>query len=168
MKLRLVDILGVAAILCLSGIVLYPIFATAKHRNLKSCRSRLHQLTASLIMYSGDNDDRLPPRDAWMDAAVQAHNDAVKHGPRLSEEQFRCDVVVRAEMPGIGYAFNSLLDGKKYSEITDSAKTILLYDSINFGRNASDPLLSLPKPGRHGGHNTVAYADGHTASEKHK
>lgn len=42
----------------------------------------------------------------------------------------------------------------------------MIYDSINYGRNASDPKTSLPKPGRHKGVNVIAFADGHARAVK--
>ena len=57
-----------------------------------------------------------------------------------------------------GVAFNAALSRAKPPK--DPAKTPLVYDSVNPIRNASDQVTSLPSPGRHGGKNTIAYADG--------
>lgn len=73
---------------------------------------------------------------------------------------FRCPTVAPSE-EGVryGYAFNSDLS---MQTIPAAAPQVpFIYDSINEARNASDPFTSLPNPGRHGGTDTVAYADAH-------
>ena len=60
-----------------------------------------------------------------------------------------------------GYAFNAALGHKDPEKLGAPATTVLLYDSINPNKGASDFVTSLPQPGRHEGKNNVAYADGH-------
>lgn len=100
-------------------------------------------------MYLADYDQRLPSRDAWMDSL----------DPYLSgSSQFR-DPEITGEQQ-FGYAFDSRLSTKNEALIADPSKQALAYDSINLGRNASDPFVSLPIPGRHKGVNSVVYMDG--------
>lgn len=73
----------------------------------------------------------------------------------------RCPAVLEAKIQGYGYAFNSLLGRRMIEPNTQLESLPMLYDSINYARNASDPFGSLPNPGRHRGYNAIAYADGH-------
>jgi len=104
----------------------------------------------ALRVYSDLNNDMLPGRDQWMDA-VQSH---------LKEQRVLKDPEVE-EKGQYGYAFHSRLSERKRSTFAKPESTPMLFDSINLGRNASDPFTSLPKPGRHNGANCVSYLDTH-------
>jgi prepilin-type processing-associated H-X9-DG protein len=121
-----------------------------------ACLSNVKSLAMGLLMYEADHD-RLPHRDAWMDS-LQPHLTKRTPDPGYLE---MCPAVKRDKMQGYGYAFNSLLSQKKVSAIAAPEEVPIVYDSINYSRNASDPVNSLPHPGRHMGKNSVAFADGH-------
>ena len=145
---RLRDILICAAITAIVAAILFPVFAQSKGRKRVTCLSHVKQLAAGLLMYASDSDDRLPDRDAWMDAeSAYVKPTAV----------FRCP---QAKGP-YGYAFNAFLDRASLARFPDPKAVPTVYDSVNPIRNASDAFASLPLPGRHDGFNTVAYLDGH-------
>jgi prepilin-type processing-associated H-X9-DG protein len=121
-----------------------------------TCRSNVGQLTLGMIMYSSDFDDKAPPRDAWMEVI----DPYIKNKDLLT-----CPLIAEKKMPGHGYAFNSLLERKDIAHMKDAATTPMIYDSINYGPNASDPVNSLPNPGRHDGKNVIGYVDGHAAGQ---
>lgn len=144
--------LGICCVGLFVGIV-FPVVAGDPRRPGPDCISNVKQLGFGVIMYGGDHDDRAPLRDSWMDGV----RPFVRGGDTLI-----CPLVEENEsLEGYGYAFNSLLDAVDLAALVKPEDTPLIYDSINFARNASDPLLSLPMPGRHKGNNTIGYADGH-------
>lgn len=106
------------------------------------CQSNVKQQTTALLIYAADHDDRLPTRDSWMDALL----------PFVKSEQiFHCPAVQESnqENPHLfGYAFNSRLSGVEIESIDRPETVPMTYDSINMGRNASDPIVSLPSPPR--------------------
>ncbi len=120
------------------------------------CLSNVKQSSLGLLMYSSDENDRLPPRDFWMDVThPYVKNESLWHCPLVPENVY-------------GYAFNGALSSQKEAKIDDPVRTPALYDSVNPTRNASDLCASLPLPGRHGrkaegppGRNMVSYVDGH-------
>lgn len=146
-----------AAISIVGGLVCGAVFWPAVDNRgtpVRSCMSNLKQLALTNIMYAADYDDHFPDRDRWVDVVwPYAKN------PRI----FRCpEIAPQGEGVRYGYAFNADLSWKAIPVAADVAP--LVYDSINEARNASDPFTSLPKPGRHNGRDTVAYADAHAKS----
>ena len=112
-----------------------------------ACLSNLKQQASGLLQYADDHDDRFALRDGWMDGiAPYVKPEGVFHDPELPKGAY-------------GYAFNAALSSAKAPKSPERAP--MVYDSVNPVRNASDAMTSLPRPGRHGGKNTVAYADGH-------
>lgn len=137
---------GVGAV---AALLLAPVFACGCKRAspATTCLSNLKQIGTGSLLYADDHDGRLMPRDVWMDGiAPYVKDEARFHDPE-------------GPKGGYGYAFDARLAGVK--EPRDPAKAPLAYDSLNPIRNASDPLASLPRPGRHEGKNGVVYADGH-------
>ncbi|HZH97813.1 MAG TPA: hypothetical protein VEX38_02475 [Fimbriimonadaceae bacterium] len=138
----------ILAILAL--VILFPLFVTGTPpTKQRACMSNLKQAAIGLALYMGDYDDRFPSRDSWMDATL----------PYTKME----DIYHAYELPqgvnGYGFAMNSKLDLRRADKIGLPEQFPMLYDSINLARNASDPFISLPTPGRHKGKNHIAHAD---------
>ena len=131
-----------------------------------TCLSNVQQITTSLQSYAQDYDDRLPPTAAWMDStAVYTNNAGTK-----SMTSFACPTVLVNNPSGFGYAYNSGYALSRLSKITNPSVARLIFDSSKLGKNASDPITSLPVPARHRGRqfrsnaprfNIMGYADGH-------
>lgn len=128
------------------------------------CMRNLRETQRGLDLYSQDYDQTLPRSAAWMDAVTPF----VKN-----RTDFKCPIVRIANPGGFGYAFNSKVSGTKTSKITSLTTTVLVYDSTDLVRNATDAVTSLPSPPRHvsrsgdaagkprTGFNILLYADGH-------
>ncbi len=122
------------------------------------CKASLNEIYKGFQHYVETND-ALPPAEKWMDeedfkGAVQA------------DEWLHCPSVSNRKDANFGYAYNNALAGKKMagkklSEMPNAATTPLAYDSTLLEKNAHDALSSLPKPGRHGGVNSILFCDGH-------
>ena|SRR5579862_1415422 len=131
---------------------LLPVYAgegVPSDRN--SCLSHVKQLTLGLIMYSDDSEGKPPLRDSWMtDSEPYTKNFGIEHCSKVQE-------------PGLyGYAFNASV--KTLKDDAAPARTRLVYDSVNYAKNASDLGDSIPQPGRHKGRNNVSFVDGHAKS----
>lgn len=142
----------------LGAYVLQPVFPGDGIRAPTSiCLSNVKQSSLGLVMYAADENDRLPLRDRWMDATL----------PYVKQETiWHCPLVPKGVY---GYAYNGALSGVKQMTFDAGGSVPMVYDSVNPIRNASDPLASLPLPGRHGrkeggGSNTVGFVDGHAKS----
>ncbi|MBI5706571.1 MAG: hypothetical protein HZC36_06240 [Armatimonadetes bacterium] len=144
-------------------ILLAYLSARPHSHNRISCISNLKQLGLANLMYAADWDDRLPPRDIWMDAIRDYHKNY--GGERCGEVTAK--YADRKDL--YGYSFNSRLSGFKTGVLDWEAtqNRPMLYDSINLARNASDPFASLPDPPRHGELvNMVCFLDSHTKGLK--
>jgi prepilin-type processing-associated H-X9-DG protein len=152
-------LVGVIAVLV--ALVFYPLVAKAPttfHRS--NCLSQVKQLCLATEMYLADYGERFPHRDSWMDLLLPYHRNAgLEHCPTVLEQS-------GGDKNLYGYAWHSRLSEESREVLAEPAKHPMIYDSVNLGRNASDPFASLPNPPRShrsGGprSNNVGYADGH-------
>jgi hypothetical protein len=153
--------LAVVVIVAAAAITLRPVYPNGYYAARKSyCLSNQKQLAIGISMYAAEHNGLLPLRDRWMDDAEPF----IKNYPACA----RCPLLLEEEPPPqvYGYAFNSKLDQVNTDALKRPADEILLYDSMNLAKNASDPLLSLPVPARHGGYNCVVYVDAHARAIK--
>jgi hypothetical protein len=140
-------------LLGLSGIFVPLMQVCACGDTQKSCLTNTKQLGLNLLMYAGDWNDKLPPKDVWMNV-LESYS---KKPLNLRDPGIR-------QTHAYGYAFNSDLSAILMTTIDEVAWTPMVYDSSNLLKNASDPVLSLPNPGRHWGRNNMAYTDSHVRS----
>jgi prepilin-type processing-associated H-X9-DG protein len=132
--------------------IVFPVFAQAREKARQvTCLSNIKQISLAQLMYCQDYDEKFEPSKKWMDLM----------GPYLKDEHiFHCPSV-RKEPAGYGYAFNSDLGDKSLEKIKEPKTTLMLFDSDNLSRNASDNGTSFPLPGRHSHGNNTGYVDGH-------
>ena len=127
----------------------------------QSCAANLKNVTRGFQMYADDFDDVYPPGKQWTSAV----------SPYLDKpDRLHCPAVWKVGEVGYGYAMNSGLENKPRSKVADARLTALVFDSADMGANAHDPVMSLPKPGRHRGRpqkqgpfragNNIGYMDG--------
>lgn len=147
----------ILSLLCigpLSWIVLLPIFRqTTSSTQSKLSLGNLNKLGAAMRMYWLDNNDRFPPKGAWMDKLTLYVDD---------ELVFASPVQRRLDAKTFGYALNKELPGKPGKAVKEPAKTAMIFDSTVVTRNAEADLTSLPEPGRlnNGRKNAVLFMDG--------
>jgi hypothetical protein len=118
----------------------------------------LHSLYTAMSLYQ-ESEEMFPDSSGWMDAL----EDRVKAGDMSQAEADKKfhDPTLGTDPNVYGYAMNDLLSRKYIGDVTDPAKTPLLFDSSDTKRNAHGTLDKLlPKPARPGGNLGVA-ADGH-------
>ncbi len=66
----LIELLVVLAVLAALAAILFPVFASARHRaRMTACASNLHQISLALHQYAAENDGSYPPDDPLL-----AHN----------------------------------------------------------------------------------------------
>jgi hypothetical protein len=151
-RLRVIEILLVLLIVGVISAVLWPVYTSEGPSPTTSCISQVKQMILGCLMYSADNDDRLPLAP-WMDGTQPyVKNEAILHDPIWKKES----------VGNYGYAFDSRLFGVDQRKLPNDRA--LIYDSTSIARNAADPMSSLPSPGRHKGVNVLGFADGHAKS----
>jgi hypothetical protein len=139
------EIIAIVVVLLIPAAIFMPVIAGNRGPHRSHCLSNLKQLGLASITYSSDYDDRLMDRDQWMDLILAYHkNPPAENCPEVAKGNDNSSRLY-------GYSLNSLLSQQNIVKLADANNTVLLYDSSNLARNASDPLLSFPKPVRHEG-----------------
>ncbi len=134
----LIELLVVLAVLAALAAILFPVFASVRHRaRLTACASNLHQVSLALHQYAADSDGNYPPDDpllahnphlVWTLLKPYTHNTEVFHCP----------------------------DAIGYSE--KSRGYFYVYGSLPYV-NTSSILLKAPRPGSG---TVVAFCEAHT------
>jgi hypothetical protein len=127
--------------------MLLPAFAKAKSKaQTVACVNNMKQIALAVKIYSGDNNDQLPPAATWCDAI---------HTEVGTDRVFKCPAGEKAERSH--YAFNAKLGGLNETNIAPN--TVMIFETrggwnVNGGREL---MLTTP---RHDRRFVVALADG--------
>ena len=129
------------------------------------CLRNVKVMGLGCLMYSEDYDNRFPLTARWMDD-LQGYvkSEATLHCPSFSHPLGNSKEAL-AKVP-YGYAMNRFLSGSNAVKLAEPHEKPLIYESIELGRDVSGFLTDVPNPGRHGGSNEFAFADGHARSMK--
>lgn len=114
------------------------------------CVSNIKSLSLAMIMYSADNDDRLPPAANWSDLLGQY----VKN-----HEVTRCP---SAKVGGY-YALHSSAAEVNVKKVKDPQLRAMLFESDSTSPNPSGGFEILPAKSWHGDQFAVSFLDGHAA-----
>jgi prepilin-type processing-associated H-X9-DG protein len=113
-------------------------------------QSHLRQLSLAVTQYGQDHDEIMPDAVHWVDEIMPyVKSKAIFHDPSAPASETW------------SYAYNRALSHNSLASISDPASTVVLFESIKGGKNASDTGKSVPQPGRHMGGTDYAFADGH-------
>jgi hypothetical protein len=114
-----------------------------------ACEDQLRQLVRAIQLYASSSDDLLPDAAHWYDKIRQyLPPQFTGHCPQDPS-------------PGLSYAFNANLGGKRVREVANPALVPMFFESKLHTRNPADTGQSWAEP-RHPGGNLVAFADGST------
>jgi len=135
--------------------IFWSVYASSGGPNPRTrCLSNIKQITLAFIMYADDYDSHLPDAASWTDRlGLYTKNQDIFH-----------DTLAEIRPPDCGYAFRSSASKLNINTLKAPATFALDFDSDLLGRNASSDLSTLPRPGRHGGQDSIGYADGHAKS----
>lgn len=119
------------------------------------CLANMRQLAMAMMMYAQDHENRLPPANRWCDAInPYTRNQAI----------FKCP----ADKAKYSYAMNFNLSKRAITAIPNPAKTVMLFESTQGRKNATDVGRSWPARSRHPPGICVAYAEAHCKVETKK
>lgn len=132
--------------------ILFPVFSAAREAaRTTSCVSNQKKLALGILMYSQDYDEKFPAAVEWTSLV----------GPYVIDMgALRCPSFEPRGASVFGYAFNAAVSRKVASAIPSPETTPLIFDSTKPEPNASDPVQSLPVPGRHRRGNVIGFVDG--------
>lgn len=121
-----------------------------------SCMSNVKLVGLALLMYSQDNDDRLPLHNNWNDSIF----------PYCKNHYiFICPSASDTELPS--YGFNRRLAAQHTNWVNEPAVDVLVFESAP-GANRSGGKELLPDPPRHSGGYNFGFLDGHMKYFKSK
>ena len=123
--------------------------------------SNLRQIGLALVTYPEAHEGRLPDAGNWVDAILPQWKEAREANGTLFDPTPLFRDPSAPEGQRWNYAFNRALSGVKLADITDPAKTVMLFESTAGVKNAADTGQSLPRPGRHNGGDYYVFANGH-------
>lgn len=149
---------NILAVICILIVVTTAVIVVAVDQQTKDaalCRKSLWRNYMGLMMYSGENDDRLPHLD-WQRQVLRLQGGDWR---RIS-----CPLVWSPSNPqACGIAVNSDFVGRTLSSI-DGASAPILFESAVMGPSAIAGISSMPVPGRHRGENNVCSLTGALAA----
>jgi len=121
------------------------------------CVSNVKQISAGMIMYSQDYDDVLPLKKEWSTiVSPYVKSKSMFHCPSVPKDKF-------------GYAYNFVCSSHNTTQLGPLEKMAVIFDSTQLQKDNVTTLVSLPRPGRHEGKDTIGYLDGHVkATDEHK
>ena len=127
--------------------MMLPAFAKARSRaQTINCVNNMKQLALAVKIYSGDNNDQLPPAATWCDAIRTEAG---------SERIFKCPAGDQTERSH--YAFNAKLGGLNETNIAPN--TVLIFETHG-GWNVNGGREMILTQSRHDRRIVVALADG--------
>jgi len=112
-----------------------------------ACEDQMQMLVRAIQMYANASSDLLPDPKRWLEQIR----------PYL-QPGFTGHCPLDA-MPGISYAMNRNLAGKRLKQLANPGLTVVLYESTLHESSPADAGESWPRPARHSEGNLAAYAD---------
>ncbi|MBS1716330.1 MAG: hypothetical protein JSS72_01205 [Armatimonadetes bacterium] len=106
------------------------------------CRNHLMKLAHAVLLYTADNDGRLPLKESWQTQISANYLQGIKN----PQELFHCNYSDKE----FSYAFNASVSGAKLSELDENR--IILFESDLGTENAYGSEKDESKP-RHFGDN---------------
>ncbi len=155
----LIELLVVIAIIAILAAILFPVFARAREKARQTtCMSNLRQISASMLMYTQDNDQTLPSdSNVWSELALDP---GVLVCPTAGKN------IVNA------YAYNYFVADQSWGDLGDPTKRLLAADG-NTTSVASTPAtraynVAYDSQGadlnmRHSGKLCASFCDGHVS-----
>jgi hypothetical protein len=142
-----------------SGIALFMIpfvmgitvtaFYNARNRDrVLFSMSNVKDICLAINLYCDDNDGSFPPVQSWLDAIA----------PYLSDEKNL--ELTFAPYPGLAYAMNAQLEGRKKQDVKQSDRTILVFEARLLSPPAGDSELLPESPLSRRGY-VIGFVDGH-------
>ncbi|MCX6377106.1 MAG: DUF4190 domain-containing protein, partial [Armatimonadetes bacterium] len=147
------------AIIGMLAAIMFPAFARAKDAAMQtSCLNNVKQLSVAVQMYEQDWDNSYPLAGNWNEAIGKYLSPHAAQGATYKRGNVWVCQAAKSKEPS--YALNGMLAGVSEKDVSFTAETVGIYESLP-GRNQAGGAALLPSPPRHSRGNSVGFADGH-------
>ncbi|CAN5521181.1 hypothetical protein BH09VER1_BH09VER1_51590 [soil metagenome] len=158
---------ALAIVSCLAGLLMPVVSNLRKRAEVAACASNLRQIGVAGLLYSADNNQKLPMIEPWPSQPLYSPEDGVKNilevlGPYgLTRQALIC----RSDIAGPNY---NATEGSSYEwcpiangQNIQSAK--LGWGNMTEGISLSKLLVAFDYSNIHGDRSNVLFGDGHVA-----
>ncbi|HEY3379529.1 MAG TPA: prepilin-type N-terminal cleavage/methylation domain-containing protein, partial [Armatimonadota bacterium] len=150
----LIELLVVIAIIAILAAILFPVFGKAREKARQAkCTSNQKQIATALLMYSQENEEKLPAVANWISSL------------NLADKVFDCPTSqTRGNSTTPSYGYNAWVSGMSLGDIGQSYDQMLTCDC-----NPNQSSITFVDDGialRHDGAVIASYLDGHVAMSK--
>jgi hypothetical protein len=129
--------------------ILMPALAQARHQaRIVVSMNNVKQLCLATLLYCDNNEQKFPPCDNWPDALKSYY-----HEPKILSSPHAPDA-------GRSYAMNAGLNGQRRTNISEPARTVLLFEARSGSPPAGGRELLQEKPYGLKGY-IIGFVDGH-------
>lgn len=113
-----VVVFGCCAVMIVSALLMPSFMKSKDAAKGAATLNNMRVIGIGLSMYVADNDNRLPPASTWMDSiGTHVPDSSVIRAPSGDQLDFQ-----------YGYVFNSALDQRVFSELSDIDRTPLIFE----------------------------------------
>ncbi|HEX2948366.1 MAG TPA: prepilin-type N-terminal cleavage/methylation domain-containing protein [Armatimonadota bacterium] len=154
----LIELLVVIAIIAILAAILFPVFAKAREKARQTqCINNQKQIATSLLMYSQENDEKLPSsQNMWSAVSVPA-------------KVLQCPTA--GKTVANAYVYNDNISGLALGEIDFPQETLMTADGQKVGDPAVPTYSNVAYTNddlaeRHSGATVASYLDGHVELNK--
>ena len=148
----LIELLVVIAIIAILAAILFPVFSKAREKARQTaCISNQKQIALSLLIWSQENDEKLPVATEWISAS------GVTGKVLICPTQGKNQAVATSNS---SYGYNIECNGIALGSIVDPTLTVLTAD----GNATVLGIMNIDK--RHDGGAILSWVDGHVSYEK--
>ena len=129
--------------------ILMPALAQARHQaRIAVSMNNVKQLCLATLLYCDNNEQKFPPCDNWPDALKSYYGE-----PKILTSPHAPD-------SGRSYAMNAELNGRRRTDISEPARTVLLFEAQSGSAPAGGRELLQEKPYGLKGY-VIGFVDGH-------
>ncbi len=164
------EAIALLAVVTITGALLFPYFARTRESEQPTpqqrCRSNLKQMVLAVLLYSQDNDERLPPAKNSRAGLESSTNwGGLVYSQLKAFYPFQCPLdKSKSNMPRSSYGYNQLMSQLPAHELRHITSSITFFEvdsSLTPFTQTGSNVKDVSAATRHDNGANYAFADGH-------